>query len=171
MTIEAIDPAVALDELTENGEDIKKMATGKHSRTSARLVGFLLPFVDQNKLGNVLDSSALYNFNDNMPRRQPDISFISLEKLPEIPDETLTVAPDLAAEVVSKNDIASEVLAKVKQYQQAGVRLVWIIYPSIKVVDVYRLKDGFKSQRLIETDALDGEDVIPGFSLPVGKLF
>jgi len=47
-------------------------------------------------------------------------------------------------EVLSKGDDVSEVDRKILQYQRSGDRLVWIIHPVIRVVDVYRLKDGPK---------------------------
>lgn len=41
----------------------------------------------------------------------------------------------------------------------------------IQAVDVYRLQNGLKLQRLLVEDELDGEDVIPGFRLKVSRLF
>jgi Uma2 family endonuclease len=74
-------------------------------------------------------------------------------------------------EVLSKGDDVSEVDRKILQYQRSGVRLVWIIHPVIRAVDVYRLKDGLKLQRLLIEDELDGEEVIPGFRFKVSRLF
>jgi Uma2 family endonuclease len=80
-------------------------------------------------------------------------------------------APDLAVEVLSRGDDVSDIDRKVMQYQRSGVRLVWVIHPVIQAIDVYRLKDGLKLQRLLIDDELDGEDVIPGFRLAVQRLF
>jgi Uma2 family endonuclease len=171
MTIEMLEPDLEQSETQEVGEDGKKMASGRHSGISMLLGIYLGTHVINHNLGYVLDSSALYDFKDEQPKRQPDVSFISLEKLPELPDETLTVAPDLAVEVVSKNDTAYQIETKVMQYQQAGVRLIWIIYPISQSVDVYHLESGLMLKRFMGEAELDGEDVIPGFKLPVKKLF
>ena len=171
MSIETVAPGAEQIEYGQPEEDLKKMATGRHSGISARLIRYLGPFVDDNNSGYTLDSSALYNFHDNQSKRQPDVSFISLERLPELPDEELTIAPDLAVEVVSKNDTVYEVESKVKQYQQAGVKLIWIIHPASQTVDVYHLASGLKPQSFIGDEELDGEEVVQGFKLAVKKLF
>ena len=79
------------------------------------------------------------------------------------------LAPDLAVEVISPNDLASEVNEKIDEYLSAGVSLVWVIDPDSKTVSVYR-KDG-STARLRESDELSGEDVIPGFSCKVNDIF
>jgi Putative restriction endonuclease len=58
---------------------------------------------------------------------------------------------------------------KLEDYQKAGGRLVWVIYPESRTVSVYR-GDGSAS-RLHEDAVLSGEDVIPGFRCEVGSLF
>jgi hypothetical protein len=77
--------------------------------------------------------------------------------------------PDLAVEVVSPNDRVSELDEKVDEYQRAGVKLILIIHPETRTVDVLR-SDGSVS-RLRAEDELSGEDVIPGFRCVVGALF
>jgi Uma2 family endonuclease len=104
--------------------------------------------------------------------RRSDVSFIrhdrySLEQL--IQDGYLTIPPDLAVEVVSPNDYAREVEEKVEEYLRAGVRLVWVVYPEIHTVQVYRA-DG-TTARFRSQDELSGEDVLPGFRYRVGDLF
>jgi Uma2 family endonuclease len=57
----------------------------------------------------------------------------------------------------------------VRDYLEAGARLVWVVAPQAKTLTVYRA-DG--SARLLrEQDVLDGEDVLPGFSIPAAELF
>jgi Uma2 family endonuclease len=79
------------------------------------------------------------------------------------------IAPDLAAEVVSPNDLAYEVEAKVVEYLDAAVPLVWVIDPEARTVRIHR-GDGSVSW-LRENDELSGEDVIPGFRCPVAAIF
>lgn len=79
------------------------------------------------------------------------------------------IAPDLAVEVISPNEIADDVETKLSEYLQAGVRLIWILYIPTKNVWAYKLDGTGKLYR--STDTLIGEDVLPGFAVPVAELF
>jgi Uma2 family endonuclease len=105
--------------------------------------------------------------------RAPDIAFISKERLPEpLPDGYLPVAPDLAVEVVSPSDSAREVRDKVNEWLNFGVRMVWVVEPRKRTIKEYRLNSDEQPVRIFgEDDVLDGGDVVPGFSLPVCKVF
>ncbi len=81
------------------------------------------------------------------------------------------LAPDLVAEVVSPNQFRHEVAAKVQRYLAAGVRLVWVVWPRYQRVDVWRSGANQPVATLTAADALDGVDVLPGFSYPVARLF
>ena len=52
-------------------------------------------------------------------------------------DNAWDVAPDLAVEVVSPTDRAEELAEKIAEYFQAGVRLVWVVYPVFRLIHVY----------------------------------
>ncbi|MGH8621504.1 MAG: Uma2 family endonuclease [Burkholderiales bacterium] len=101
--------------------------------------------------------------------RAPDIAFVARERLP--PAGTTgypALAPDLAVEVLSPGDRPGEVLAKVADWLSAGTRLVWVVDPERRRARVYR-PDG--SETLVTADAaLDGEDVLPGFSCPLASI-
>jgi len=77
-------------------------------------------------------------------------------------------APDLAVEIVSPGDTAAEVLEKVREYLDAGARLVWTTERRTRTITVYR-PDG-SAQLLGEGDILTGEDILPGFQVRVGDL-
>jgi Uma2 family endonuclease len=72
-------------------------------------------------------------------------------------------------EAVSPNDTAYEVEDKIAQWLGAGVRLVWIIYPETRRVQVHRA-DGTVT-KLRSEEQLSGEDVIPGFQCQVAAIF
>lgn len=103
--------------------------------------------------------------------RKPDVSFIRRDRLPveQLAEGFITVAPDLAVEVVSPNDLAYDVEAKVQEYLEAGTRLVWVVYPPTRTVWIYRADGSMIGLRAL--DELSGEDVLPGFRCPVGALF
>jgi Uma2 family endonuclease len=104
--------------------------------------------------------------------RRADVSFIrrdrySLEQLSE--DGFTTIPPDLAVEVVSPNDLVGELDQKIEEYLQAGVRLVWVVRPTARAVQVFR---GDRSVSwLWAADELSGEDILPGFRCKVEDLF
>lgn len=101
--------------------------------------------------------------------RKPDASFVGADRLPSPPEGYITIAPDLAVEVVSPNDIYYEVEAKVDEYLSVGVRLVWVVNPVNQSVRV------FQPGRIVNEFGPDGEltggDVMPGFTCLVGSLF
>ena len=79
------------------------------------------------------------------------------------------LAPDLAVEIVSPSNTASEIIDKTADYLDAGTRLVWVIEPSRRSVTIYRSRSEIRLLR--EGDALEGYDVLPGFSVPVAEVF
>lgn len=142
-----------------------------HGRVALRLGAALLQIVERDGLGEVYVKVGFVLEHDPDTVRGPDVSFVSAARLAALLDKEgfLDLAPDLAVEVVSPGDTATEVQEKVDDYLARGTRLVWIVYPARRSVLVYRA-DG-STQRLREDDALDGEEVIPGFRLPLRELF
>ena len=54
-------------------------------------------------------------------------------------------------------------------YFDSGARLAWVFDTPRKTVLVYHGVDNARLLRV--TDTLDGEDVLPGFRLPLAELF
>jgi Uma2 family endonuclease len=102
--------------------------------------------------------------------RAPDVAFVAAERLTGPPGRGFAaIAPDLVVEVVSPWDRASEVATKANEWLDAGVRLVWIVDPQAGLATVYRA--GGAGTVLRGDGTLDGEDVLPGFRLPLSSLF
>jgi Uma2 family endonuclease len=103
--------------------------------------------------------------------RKPDGSYFAPGRLPgdRIPVGMVNVPPDLVIEAVSPGDKTSEMDEKVQEYFAAGVRTVWLLFPRTRTVLVIHA-DG-RALRLTEHATLTGEDVIPGFAMPVADLF
>ncbi len=103
--------------------------------------------------------------------RAPDAAFISKARLATItqPDKFLPFPPDLAVEVVSPGDTATEIQDKVNLYLEAGTRLVWVIYPDLRQAVVHRANR--TAQTILYEGVLDGEDVLPGLSIALSDLF
>ena len=104
--------------------------------------------------------------------RGPDLAFVSAQHLkakPPPPRGFWETAPDLVIEVVSPEDTADEIAQKVGQYLESGVKLIWVIYPLRHQVHVVR--EDRAARILRGDDVIDGEDVVPGFSLPLPNLW
>ena len=101
--------------------------------------------------------------------RAPDIAFVRRERLPgSEPRGFADLAPDLVVEVRSPNDRPGEVLAKIGDWLSAGTRLAWVVDPERRLARVYR-HDG--SETTVTADeALDGEDVVPGFACRLAEI-
>ena len=119
-----------------------------------------------------MDSSTAFVMKSGN-KRSPDISFMAKERLQgldELPDGFLEGAPDLAIEILSPSNTVEEIHDKLVEYFESGAQLVWVIHPKEHYVLVYR--SSAQPDRLLKsTDMLDGEDIIPGFTLPVANLF
>jgi Uma2 family endonuclease len=125
-----------------------------------------------NPLGWVLPEGTGYQcFPTPNKVRKPDVSFVRQERLPANAsmEGYLTIAPELAVEVISPHDLASEIDQKVVEYLGAGVLLIWVISPAVRTVRVHRA-DGTLSW-LQEDDEISGEDILPGFRCRVGAIF
>jgi Uma2 family endonuclease len=152
-------------------EELEAMPSLEHGAIGIRLGRYLDACVEENGLGLVCNSQTTFRFIGDKPTRLPDLSFVSRDRLPQRIDQNADFSPDLIVEVLSKGDDVSEIDKKILQYQRSGVRLIWVIHPVIQAVDVYRLQDGLKLQRLLIDDELDGETVVPGFRLKISRLF
>jgi Uma2 family endonuclease len=141
-----------------------------HGSVTSRTLAHLIGFVEQHGLGDVVGAETGFHLSATV-MRAADAAFIGNEKLARItdPDKYLPFAPDLAVEVVSPGDTAADIQHKVDAYLQAGTALVWVIYPSLKKVIVYR-PDG-TARTIPEGGALDGGEVLPGLAIPVAALF
>ncbi len=130
------------------------------------------PFVLARDLGEVFADGVGYIIRrDPDIVRIPDASFVSRGRIPAggVPKGFWPFAPDLAVEIVSPGDTATELRAKVREYLDAGTRLVWVAWPDERAVTVYG--PAGEVRELGPDDALDGADVLPGFRVRVAELF
>lgn len=167
----ALDPDVELNDGEFEGDLFEKRMSARTSSTEAAVIGELVAFVRTHRLGTVFSSSLGYRVRPDLPEHllQPDISFVAADRLPtELPDGFLNTPPDLAIEILSPGDLANDVQRKIRDYSQASVRLTWIVFPGNRHVRVYR--DGHETRFIDENGSLDGEDVIPGLSIPLASV-
>lgn len=145
------------------------MAEARHGAVTARLIGELWIYLKQNKAGAIYTPDTTFMIGAN--ERLPDVGFISAERLPQegSPLGKWEIAPDLAIEVISPNDVWNKVKRKVREYFTAGVRQVWLVSYEDKEVMVY---DSLTDIAVFaENDELTSESLLPGFKCRVGDLF
>ena len=103
--------------------------------------------------------------------REPDIAFTSASKIPldaEI-EGYAEVVPDLVVEVVSPSSSRREVHDKALMWLSHGARLVWVVHPDTRTVDVHRAAGAVST--IGQEGDLDGGDVLPGFSCSLSEVF
>jgi Uma2 family endonuclease len=156
-----------------DGEFVEHEMSLLSSAVAAELTSVLQPHCKREKLGTVFANELIYRcfpWNERTGRK-PDISFVAKDRLPADWMELgiLTIAPDLAVGVISTHDIAYDVYTKIREYLDAGVKLVWEVVPHERLIMIHRV-DGTVA-KLKERDTVSGEDVLPGFTCRVGDLF
>ena len=155
------------------GELCQTMPTGQeHGEIVVNLATLLRMFVKSRKLGRLTASDAgVWLERDPDTVREPDIAYFSAEKMP--PGVRIRgyaeVVPDLVVEVVSPNNSLREVNDKALMWLSYGARLVWVVNPDTRSVNVYL--PGSVATTLKENDTLEGLDTLPGFTCAVGDVF
>jgi Uma2 family endonuclease len=182
MTVQA--RTVTADELLRMPDDgfryelvrgeLRKMAPAGHThgRTAMRGGSRLDQHVEAHDLGVVYaaDTGFLIGTGPDTVRA-PDVAFVSRDRLGLAVEEKgyFPGPPDLAIEVVSPGDTYSQVEEKASEWLDAGTRMVLAADPHRRTVTRYRGRDDICI--LDENDVIDGEDVVPGWTLPVRELF
>ena len=141
-----------------------------HARIGARIHGTLFLFVNEHRLGEVYtEAGYVLSREPEITVRQPDVSFLSRDRLQAMPDGThFGGAPDLAIEVISPSNTAEDLEIKIKQYLAAGSKEVWVFYPKTRSVHTH--KAGGLSCALSDTDTIS-TDLFPGWSARVADFF
>lgn len=156
-----------------NGELIvTPSASPFHNKIRDRLTARLQAFLDIEKLGDVYSETDMKLVGEVI--RRPDVAFIRAHRLEgvDLDQSPLPVSPDLAIEIVSKNDRADDLLLKVSQYLEAGAQAVWLIYPKTRLAYRYVRGKLEPEVRTAETgDKFEERELLPGFSLPLAEIF
>jgi Uma2 family endonuclease len=141
----------------------------RHGRISVRLAVAMERYATERRLGELVDSSTGFRLPGGNVRC-PDLAFVRRERVPqgEAAAGFADFAPDLAVEVLSPGDDARNILDKVGEYLQAGVRLVWVIDPRASRAAAYRSLTDVR--QVTAEGELDGEDVVPGFRVKLSDL-
>ena len=157
-----------------NGEMVMvPLASAAHGSIATRMIGAFAAFVYPRTAGELFDSSTGFILRrDPDVLRAPDVAFVSAERLPTLPARGfLELAPDLAVEILSPSNTYVEMSRKIGDYLRAGARLVWVLDPETRTAAVH-VGGAPSLPRVLEPhEALDGGDVLPGFTLPLAQCF
>jgi Uma2 family endonuclease len=167
---ERASPERRLCELID-GTLVEKPMGAKESILACYIIRLLGNHVQANRLGVVLGPDGMLQLFPGRIRI-PDVSFIPWDQIPgrKWPDEPIPeIPPDLAVEVLSPSNTASEIRLKRRDYFQAGTRLVWVIDPKKLTARTYTAPDA--SQAVGKSGSLDGGEVLPGFRVSLPELF
>lgn len=144
----------------------------RHQIIAVELITTLHSFVKSRRLGKVLTAptDVLLSRHDIL---QPDILFISNERVAILKDKNIEGAPDLVIEILSPSTRRLDEQLKLERYELLGVREYWIVYPAGRIV-VFRV-DGEAFRQTAELSA-EAEDVLttpilPGLQIPLADLF
>ena len=145
---------------------------GEQGLPVVQLGDALVNFVEPRRLGTLVGfDSVIWLERPPDKIRVPYMAFTSVERLPlgeDVPSYAELV-PDLVVEIASPSDSRSQIHDKARMWLSHGVRLVWVVHPDTRTIDVHRADRD--AATLGEDDALDGMDVLPGFSCPVRTVF
>lgn len=155
------------------GRVVAEPPTGPiHGVIDNRLARRLGQQVEDLELGEVFSNTGFVLSRNPDVVRGPDQAFVSAEQLARHPMPQAgfwELVPALVVEVVSTGDSAETIAEKVADYVQAGVKMIWVLYPRLRQVHVVR-PEGPTS--VVSGDAtLDGGDVLPGVRIPLAELW
>lgn len=137
-----------------------------HNSIKILLITLLHSFVCERRLGTLLTEQE-YDFNGNA--HGPDVSFFGPAKRAQLDlhKRVQRFVPDLAIEIVSEFDTYSSLTRKKERYRACGTEEVWIVSPEAREVLIYSTR----GDRILRSDAELSTDLLPGFRIPVKRLF
>jgi Uma2 family endonuclease len=154
-----------------DGTLVEKAMGFAESIVSGEIFARVRDFVRQHDLGLATPADGTVRLSRGLIRI-PDVAFFAWSKFPgrTIPTRPVPdLIPDLAVEVLSAGNTKGEMDRKLREYFLAGVRLVWLVDPAKRSARAFT--DPGTSRRVGEARALDGGDLLPGFTLPLRDLF
>jgi Uma2 family endonuclease len=150
------------------GAMIEKMPTQLHAYIVQLISGHLFVFLSQNPIGWALVEARYQLPEDVENARVPDLSFVNSAGRTLIEEGSAPYMPDLAVAVQSPGQSDKLMLDKAQYYLSHGTRMVWLVYPQKRLVEV--LTPDSRALLTLD-DSISGGEVLPGFSLGVREIF
>jgi len=150
-----------------DGEFVETSVSRDSSFVNSRFNRFLGEYVERERIGEVYDGEMSFALPEST--RKADASVVLNQKLPTGDVSHFTGPPDVVVEVASPSDKWTNIRNKIQEWLDAGAQLVWLATPSASEITIFRR--GKRPRIVGEGDVLDGEDVLPGFSVEVSRFF
>jgi Uma2 family endonuclease len=171
-TLEPVDEDILYEVVDNQIQEVPPMSA-RETDLASTLIRILSAFAWNAGLGRVQMEMLFLIIPVKNLQRRPDLSFVSYKRWPRdrrVPKTSAwDVVPNLAIEVVSPTNTANEVMNKTKEYFEAGVERVWVIYPEF--ASIYNYDSPTSVQILTRNQTLDGATVLPGLQFPLTELF
>lgn len=150
------------------GEIVEKMVIQEHGMIAGNIHAILWNFIKPRKLGRLAIEARYQIPADLHNARLPDISFVADMSEPIVTRGGVPQMPDFAIEVKSPDDMYKQMREKADYYLQNGTKLVWLVYPEKRIVEVYTNE---QQDILTLEDRLTGGELLPEFELSVKDIF
>jgi Uma2 family endonuclease len=142
-----------------------------HQLISIRLATSLANHVMSKKSGMVL-YAPIDVYLDEEDTYQPDIIFISKERMSIVGEKKIEGAPDLVVEILSPSTAYYDLRKKFHKYEKHGVKEYWIVDPELKSVEIYANKNGkFVQEQSVTAEGKCVSTVIKGLEIDVKGIF
>ena len=166
-----LDQSENADRLFEliDGEIVEKVPTEEHGMIAHIISGEIYIYLRQNPIGRAGVEVRYQVPGDSHNSRMPDFSLRLKPQSPIVTSGAVAGMPDFAVEIKSPRDSTRSLREKADYYLANGVKLIWVIYPNKKLVEVYQPDEDILFYT--ENDTLDGGTVLPEFALAVKTLF
>jgi Uma2 family endonuclease len=163
-------PRGKLVELVD-GVLVEKAMGTREGLLAGLILHYIWTYLDEHKIGRALPGDSFLRLMPGLVRG-PDVAFISKSQIPggKFPRKRIAdLYPDLAIEVLSEGNTRGEMQRKLRDYFLHGTKLAWLIDPKKETAKVYHAPDVVSN--VGKAGTLDGEDVLPGFTLKLQDLF
>ncbi|MFS8803449.1 Uma2 family endonuclease [Synechococcus sp. R55.4] len=168
----AANPELKLERTAQGELVIMSPTGGETGNLNFEIAGEVYVWNRQSGRGKSFDSSTGFSLPSGSDR-SPDLAWIPIEKWealdPSVRQGFLPLCPDFVVEILSPTDSWIQTQAKMQEYMDNGCRLGWLLDPKVKRVMIYR--QGQAPELVEDPETLSGEDVLPGFTLPIRKIW
>lgn len=151
-----------------DGQPVERGNTFEQGLLVSNMIYLLHGYTREHNQGRVGTSIWHHKAGDRYDVRMPKLAYYADDTRPVVTEGFVPLYPDLAVEVKAPHEDNSAIVDRAMFYLSRGTKLVWLVYPDQRLVDVMM---GSSSKTLRNTDSLLGDDVLPGFSVPVTEIF
>ena len=151
-----------------DGRIAEKVTNEKHGKIASNILVQIVLWAKRTKAKGHYGVDNSYRIpGDDKNERCPDVSFRYSEE--DVSEEILETVPDFCVEVKSPTNSYDELREKARLYLANGTKLVWLVYPDKRLVEVY-FADG-SNEIFKDDESLSGGDVLVDFSMQVAEIF